>query len=111
LSHIGIVFKDIFKVALPVAQAAEPFIDVALPGIGGLYNATVNAVVSAEVAATAAGAQNGSGAQKLAFVAQAIEPIAVQYFASQHIVVNQAQIEAWVNAVVATLNSIPQPTT
>lgn len=109
LQHIGGFFKKIFDVAVPIAEAAEPVIDLALPGIGALYNSTVSLVANAEMTATAAGAQNGTGAQKLAAVVSALEPLAVQYFKTQGIVADSTTITKWVNAVVASLNAIPAP--
>jgi|SRR5581483_6588162 len=111
LTHIGGFFKKIFDVAIPVAQAAEPVIDLALPGIASLYNSTVAMVANAEMAATAAGAQNGTGPQKLAQVLSALRPIATEYFKSQNITVDDTVLTNWVNAVVASLNAIPAPST
>ncbi len=109
LQHVGGFFKTIFADATRVAVAIEPVVDIAFPAIATLYNATVQAVATAETAATVAGAQTGSGAQKLAAVTAAIEPLAVAYPQGQGIRANTAQIEAWTNAVVATLNALPAP--
>jgi len=110
LSHIGSFFKSFFDKALPIAKAIEPVIDVALPGIAGLYTATVALVTNAEMTATAAGSQAGTGPQKLAMVISALTPIATQYFKDQGITVEESHITNWVNAVVASLNAIPAPT-
>lgn len=109
LQHIGGLFKEVFHVGVEAAQAAEPVIDVAVPGIAALYNSTVAIVAGAEMTATAAGAQNGTGTQKLAAVVSALEPIAVEYFKSIGITADQSVITNWVNAVVASLNAIPAP--
>ncbi len=106
LQHVGSFFRTVFTDATRVAAAVEPVVDIAYPGIATLYNATVQAVATAE---TAAGAAAGSGAKKLAAVTAAIEPIAVAYLKDQGIVASTAQIEAWTNAVVATLNALPAP--
>ena len=106
LQHVGNFFKTIFTDATHLAVAVEPIVDVAFPGIGTLYNATVQAVATAE---TAAGAATGSGPKKLAAVTAAIEPIAVAYLEGQGITASAAQIQAWTNAVVATLNALPAP--
>jgi hypothetical protein len=109
LSDIGTGLKKFFSVAITVAQAAEPLVDIAFPGIATLYNLTVSEVAKAEAAAVAAGAQSGTGAQKLALVVAAIEPVFAQYAATSGIPsASQATaITAWVNAVVASLNAIP----
>ncbi len=109
LQHVGNFFKTVFADVTHVAVAVEPVVDVAFPGIAPLYNATVQAIATAETAATAAGAASGSGAQKLAAVTAAIEPIAIAYLKGQGIQANTAQIQAWTNAVVATLNALPAP--
>lgn len=107
LSAIGHGLKVFFTGAVNVAVKAEPFIDIIFPGIGVLYNATVNAVAAAESHAIAAGAQNGTGAQKLAFVVQAIESDFATYAKANGITYDPSHIEAWVNSVVAGLNAIP----
>lgn len=109
LQHVGNFFKTVFADATRVATAIEPVVDVAFPGISTLYNATVQAVATAETAATVAGATKGNGTQKLAAVTAAIEPIAIAYLRGQGIQANTAQIEAWTNAVLATLNALPAP--
>lgn len=90
-----------------LAKDAEPIVDMAFPGIGVLFNATVAAVGNAEAAGQAASTTGGNGAQKLASVLSAIEPLAVAYLAQQGITASSAQIQAWVNAIVAALNALP----
>lgn len=108
LSDIGRGLKKFFDVAVKAAEVATPFVDVAFPGIGGLYTATVAAAAQAEAAAVAAGQQNGSGPQKLAMVVSAIEKQFNDYAAVNGISnVTVSMIENWVNAVVASLNAIP----
>ena len=112
LDDIGTGLKKFFGVAVTVAQAAEPIIAVAFPGISVLYNATVNEVAKAEAAAIAAGAQTGSGPQKLALVIAAIEPVFQEYAAQTGIpaAAQTTAITNWINAVVASLNAIPAGT-
>lgn len=111
LSDIGNGIKKVFTVITGIAKDAEPFVDLAtatMPGIPQLYNATVNAVIQAETAAIAAGKQNGTGAQKLALVTASIESAFNTYAASNGLAIpSQATVEAYVNAVVASLNAIP----
>lgn len=110
LSNVGNELKKFFGVAITVAKDAEPLVDIAtaaFPGVPALYNATVTAAVNAETAAIAAGAQSGTGPQKLAAVVAAITPAFTAYATAQKITVNTATITAWVNAVVASLNAIP----
>jgi hypothetical protein len=112
LDAIGHVFLNIFKVALPVATAAEPFLAVAFPGVSVLYNMTVSLVTAAESAAAAAGAQSGTGPQKLALVLAALQPYATQEAAGLGIAPpTVAQTTAYINAVVAGLNAFAALTT
>lgn len=110
LQHVGNFFKTVFADVTREAVAVQPVVDLAFPGIAPLYNATVQAVSLAETAAVAAGSITGSGTNKLAAVTAAIEPIALAYLKQNGITANSTHIEAWVNAVVATLNALPAPT-
>lgn len=108
LSDVGNGLKKFFGIAVGVAQLATPFVDVAFPGIGGLYTATVAAAAQAEAAAIAAGQQSGTGPQKLAMVVATIEKQFNDFAAANGIAeVTVSMIEKWVNAVVASLNAIP----
>lgn len=111
LSDIGNALKKFFSEADKIAAVAEPIVDTAFPGISGLYNATVTEVGNAETAAIAAGAQSGSGAQKLAVVVGAITPTFTQYAQANGLSTpSTAVITNYVNAVVASLNAIPAAT-
>jgi hypothetical protein len=107
LSDIGHGLKVFFTDATKVAQMAEPIVDLAFPGIGALYNSTVNAAIAAENAAIAAGAQNGTGPQKLAWVTSAISADFAAYAKANGIAYEQTTVQTWINAVVASLNAIP----
>jgi uncharacterized membrane protein (Fun14 family) len=111
LSDIGTGLKKFFSAALPVAEAAEPIIAVAFPGVSALYDATVTEIGNAETAAIAAGAQSGTGAQKLAAVVAAVTPTFTAYATAQGLPApTTATITNWVNAAVASLNAIPAAT-
>jgi hypothetical protein len=111
LGDIGKGLKKVFSVGVEAAVVAEPFVDVVFPGVASLYNTTVKAVSNAEANAIAAGAQNGTGAQKLAFVVQSIESDMNAYLLANGLPVATPQvIENYVNAVVASLNAIPSST-
>lgn len=108
LADIGRAFKKIFSIGVTAALVTEPIIDTLFPGVAPLYNTTVTAVANAESHAIAAGAQNGTGAQKLAFVVAAIESDFNAYTAANGLPTPTASIiETYVNAVVASLNAIP----
>jgi len=108
LEDIGSTLKKVFGVAEKVAVIAEPIVDLAFPGIAGLYNATVNEVGVAETAAIAAGKQSGSGAQKLAAVVAAITPTFISYAKANGLPEPTTDvITNYTNAVVASLKAIP----
>ena len=112
LSDIGNGLKKFFSAVVPFAEAAEPIVAVAFPGISALYTATVTEVANAENAAIAAGAQNGTGTQKLAAVVAAITPTFAAYAAANGMPApTTATITTWTNAIVASLNAIPAATT
>ena len=112
LDDIGHGFKVFFEVATKAAEVAEPVIAIAFPGISDLYDATVNEVVNAENAALAAGAQSGTGPQKLAMVVAAVLPTFQTYAVQNNMPTPTiATVTAWVNAAVASLNAIPAPIT
>jgi len=102
--------EKVFGVATAVAQIVEPEVALLAPGIYPLWANTVNAAIKAEAVAKAAGAVNGTGAQKLAMVVKEIEGVYNDYAKANGVTPVQADVDKWVNAVVATLNSLPQPT-
>lgn len=111
LSDIGNGLKKFFSAVVPIAEASEPIVAVAFPGISALYTATVTEVANAETAAIAAGAQSGSSTQKLAAVVAAITPTFTAYAASNGMPApTAATITTWTNAIVASLNAIPAAT-
>ncbi len=107
LGNVGKVLLKIFTIGTEVAKVSEPIIDLAFPGIGVLFNKTVDFALIAEGLATAAGAQEGSGAQKLAFVLANIQKDFITYWQAAGITVDATHATAWINAVVAALNAIP----
>jgi len=111
LKDVGNGLKKFFTVVVGVGEVAAPFIDVVFPNIAPLYNTTLAAVANAEAASIAAGAQGTSGPQKLALVVSTIESSFNAYLASIGVKTpaTTAQIETYVNGVVASLNAIPAP--
>jgi hypothetical protein len=106
LDKIGSAFEKFFEKAIPIAEAAEPIVDVAFPFIGPLYNTTVALVKAAEGAAAAAGKQTGTGPQKLALVLTALQPYATQMLQADGVAApTTAQITNYINSVVAGLNA------
>ena len=108
LSNIGKGLEKVFKVGVGTAVLAEPFVDIAFPGIGPLFNAVVSEVAKAESMAIVAGQQNGSGPQKLASVVAAVDAEFKEFASSNNLPApTTEQIQVAVNAVVAFLNSFP----
>jgi len=108
LSSIGKALGKIFKVGTQVATAAEPFVDVLYPGISPLFTAVVSEVVKAEGMSIAAGAQNGTGPQKLASVLAAVEGEFQNFAKTNNLPTpDSAQVTAAVNGLVTFLNALP----
>jgi len=72
------VLADIFKIGTEVAAVAEPILDVANPGIGAVYNLSVNAAMQAEEAADEAASKETTDASKVAAIAEAVTPVLAQ---------------------------------
>jgi len=115
VSFLEKVGKDFLKgldFVLPYAETAgETAVSIFAPALGPLFNSTVNAVITAEQAATAVGKQSGSGVQKLASVVQFIGPLIAQGLKDAGMQNDTAAVEAYISAIVTILNSIPAPTT
>jgi hypothetical protein len=110
LSTVGKDFEKALKVVLPIAQAAEPFMAVAVPGIGSVYAAVVNAVVYVESKWSALGQQSGSGTQKAADALQLLLPVLPSMFTAVGVSqMTQEQIAAYIKSVVDGLNTIQVP--
>ena len=109
LSEIGHGLEVFFGEAVKVAVLAEPIVDIALPGIATLYNASLSEIVAAENAAIAAGQQNGTGAQKLALVlaSPAFQAAVTSFEQTAGVKLSPTAQTAWINAIVAMLNAIP----
>ena len=109
LSEIGHGLEVFFGEAVKVAVLAEPIVDIALPGIATLYNASLSEIVAAENAAIAAGQQNGTGAQKLALVlaSPAFQAAVTAFEQTAGVKLSPTAQTAWINAIVAMLNAIP----
>lgn len=107
LKHVGNFFKTLFVDATKIAKAAEPIVDIAFPSVANLYNFTVQ---QASLAETAAAGVSGAGEQKLAAVIAAVTPYATSALKADGVPApTSAQITAYVNAVVASLNALPAP--
>ena len=94
------VFADIFKIGTEAAAVAEPIVDVANPGIGALYNLSVNASMQAEEAADEAAAKETTDAAKLVAITAAVQPYLIA--AAQQAGVSSpttAQINAYAQSV------------
>lgn len=108
LSSIGKGLEKIFKIGTEVATAAEPLVDVLYPGISPLFTSVVSEVVKAESLAITAGAQTGTGAQKLASVVSAVQSQFQSFAKTNNLPVpDQAQVSAAVSGLVTFLNALP----
>jgi Na+-transporting methylmalonyl-CoA/oxaloacetate decarboxylase gamma subunit len=94
------VLADIFKIGTEAAAVAEPIVDVANPGIGAVYNLSVNAAMQAEEAADEAAAKETTDAAKLVAITAAVQPYLIA--AAQQAGVSSpttAQINAYAQSV------------
>lgn len=95
-----------------IAKDVEPLVDMAFPGIGLLFNATVSMVGTVQATGATAAAGANTDTQKLAAVTAGLEPIMAAYFQSQYgVTLNTPQVQAWINAIVAALEALPAPNT
>lgn len=97
-----------------VATAINPGLGAALVGVEMLINAGLKQVVSIETVAAAAGAQDGTGPQKLAAVVSAITPNTVAFLESIGVAAPTAEqvqttATAIANGLVSILNVLPAP--
>ncbi len=111
LETVGKDFKKFLDAVLPYAETVgEAAVATFAPGLGPMFNSTVNAVVTAEQAAAAVGKQSGSGVQKLAAVVGLIGPLIAQGLSDAGKPSDAAAVEAYINSVVTILNTAPAPT-
>ena len=117
LESIGRDFKKgllfALKYAIPVERLVALLFPAAAPAAAGLADATAliqNAVLLVEQKFAAAGAQKGTGPQKLAEVMQLAEPIVARLLTQAGIAASTTYVQSLVSAVVAILNVQPMPT-
>jgi hypothetical protein len=120
LDDIGKGFEKGLKWALVYATPAEKLVAIlfpsAAPAVSALTDATVlvqSAVLLVEQRYAAAGAQHGTGGEKLADVVQLAGPVVTQLLHQAGINSSPQYIENLVSAVVAILNvqALPATTT
>lgn len=105
LQKIGHDFLKVLGIIEEVGEAVEPVIDMALPEIAIIYNATVTFVQAAMAAAQAAnvGVTTLTPAQ-IAAIATSMEPYIIPYLTSMGISnPTSAQVEAYMNSVIQGL--------
>ena len=98
--------------AVPVEKLVATLFPAAAPAATGLADAirlVQTAVLMVEQKFAAAGAQMGTGAQKLAEVMVLAEPVVAQLLAQAGVAANTAYVQSLVNAVVAILNVQAMP--
>src|SRR5208282_1221981 len=116
-SKIESIFADIFKIGTEIAAVAAPIVDIAAPGIGAVYNLSVNAAMQAEEAADEAASKETTNAAKLVAITAAVQPYLIA--AAQQAGVSSpttAQINAYAQSVldgleILSVSSTPVTTT
>lgn len=108
LQQIGEDFKKGLDFALHIAEGpGEVAVALFAPQLGPLFNSTVTAVATAEQNFAALGKQSGSGASKLAAVVQIAGGLIKQGLEDAGRASTDADIQGYINAVVAILNAAP----
>jgi hypothetical protein len=100
--------------AVPVEKLVALLFPAAAPAAIAVADATSlvqSAVLLVEQKYAAAGAQSGTGTQKLADVMTLAEPVVTQLLTQAGITTSTAYIQSLVSAVVAILNVQPMPAT
>ena len=97
------IVQDVEKVAIPLAETF-------FPAITPLVNGVLAAAGKAETLALAAGAQSGTGVQKLALALQDAEIVFQTYEAAQGVKITTDSKTTIINSIVAILNALPSST-
>lgn len=96
-----------FKVGEEVASTV---VGLAFPGMGSLFNATAQAVITAESNFAAIGKSSGTGTQKLAAVVGTAGNLIQQGLQDAGVKnVTQTTVQNYISAVVSVLNATPAP--
>jgi hypothetical protein len=118
LEAIGKGFEKGLQWAVTYAVPVEKLVGLLFPAIAPATTAVADAtsliqsaVLLVEQKYTAAGVQNGTGAQKLAEVILLAAPVVTQLLAQAGITVSTTYLQSLVSAVVAILNVQAMPTT
>lgn len=110
LDHVGADFKNGLTKVMPIMKGAgEAAVQIFFPAASALFDQTVNAVVTAEQAAAAVGAQAGTGSQKLSSVVTLMGPLIAQALSDVGKPNDNAAVQKYVSAVVTILNAMPAP--
>lgn len=103
LQKIGHDFLKVLGYVEEGAEIAEPVIDLAVPGIALVYNATVSFLQTAMAAATANSATTLTPAQ-IAAIATTMEPYVIPYLTTLGVTnPTSAQVQAYLNSVIQGL--------
>lgn len=93
-------------------KVAETVVGMAFPGMGPLFNLTVQAVLTAEQNFASISKSSGNGTQKLAAVMAAAGNLITQGLKDAGVSdVNEQKVQDYIGAVVKVLNTTPAPAT
>lgn len=116
LQKIGHDFLKVLGYIEEGAEIAEPIIDMAVPGIALIYNASVSFLQTAMAAAAANSATTLTPAQ-IAAIATTMEPYVIPYLTTLGVSnPTSAQVQAYLNSVIQgleiweTLQTVPKAT-
>lgn len=105
LHKIGADFLKVLGIGEKVAIAAEPFVELAAPGIGTIYAGVVNLLKAAMAATTASGVTVATlTPANIAALAASYAPLAIPFLQSIGVAnPTQVQIEMYIQTVVTGL--------
>lgn len=112
LDKIGADFKKGVAVAMPFAQAGAAGLAVADPTLAPLVSTGIAVVSEVEQKFAAIGQQSGTGAQKLSEATSILAPVALGLMqATGSTTATEANVQNFINGLVAALNAFPAPAT
>lgn len=114
MASIGGFFKAIghgLKVVFgnPTALKLEAgLVGILFPGFGQLALSAANSIISAESAAIAAGAQNGTGVQKFAYALSLFGPVYEAWAQQNNIAITDAHKQIFLQKIFDILQEAPE---
>ena len=110
LSNIGHVLKVVFLNPQTIKVEAG-IASIILPGFAGLINSAASAIINAETTAAAAGMQNGTGLQKMAYAVMLFQTTYNQWAVQNGLSQEPAAVQAFLQQVFNLIETLQLPST